>query len=119
MKYLKIYYVINIMSQTIYEYMVIRYTKMGLLDSEGNRTIPNNSMWNPFIYPDNGYIPPCSVCKNCYEEFVALIALENNKKQSDEITWPHHNSGCLWSEYYEDKLRQLNINIRFVKNKMK
>jgi len=62
-------------------------------------------MWNPYIYPDNGYIPPCSVCKNNYDEYVKLFP-----NYTKEISWP---VGCLWSEYYEEKLEKLNAQILF------
>lgn len=40
---------------------------MDIIDTEGNKKSAKN--WDPFIYPDSGYIPPCTVCKNSYEEF--------------------------------------------------
>lgn len=88
-----------------YEYLIKKYTEDGLLDDR-----PNKKMWDPFIYPDNGYIPPCEVCKNVYTKYA-----ESNHHET-ELLWPHFGSGCLWSEFYQNKTTQLNPNVKFKKN---
>ena len=92
-----------------YNYLIKKYIEMKLLDEEGNKII-NKSSWNPYIYPDNGYIPPCSVCKNGYDEYIKQY--ESEVKLS-ELLWPHFSCGCLWSQYFENKIKQTNNNIKF------
>lgn len=100
---------------TTYNYLVKKYTELNLLDSFGNK-IDHKNTWDPFIYPDNGYIPPCSICKNVCDEYINTEKV-NPKSSNNEIIWIHHMCGCLWSEFYQDKIKTLNQNIKFVKNK--
>lgn len=102
-----------------YNYIIKKYEELELMNSFGNHLLKKGE-WDPFIYPDNGYIPPCSVCKNSYDQ--CIITLESNKDKKEnnysiELDWQHYKCGCLWSDYYEDKLKKINNNIRLVKNK--
>jgi len=93
-----------------YQYLTKKYIDSGLLDKDGNPVISNKSVWNPFIYPDSGYIPPCSVCESGYDDYM---------KQHDagvkvkDLLWPHFRCGCLWSEYFESKIKQVNPDMKF------
>jgi hypothetical protein len=101
---------------TSYNYLIKKYIELNLLDGFGNKIDYKNN-WDPFIYPDNGYIPPCSICKNAYDAYNEYINTENLNSSNNEIVWNHHMSGCLWSEFYQDKIKTISQNIKFVKNK--
>jgi hypothetical protein len=92
-----------------YRYLTKKYIESNLLDRDENKII-NKSSWNPFIYPDSGYVPQCSLCKNCYEEYMKQY--EEGTKLS-ELLWPHLKCGCLWSEYFEDKIKNVNPQMKF------
>jgi hypothetical protein len=95
-------------NSSTYDYLIKQYIKLGLLDSAGNKTAGKND-WDPYIYPDDGYIPPCGICKLQYDEYT------KRSNYADEIKWPHYKCGCLWSEYYEEKLLKLKEDIKFMK----
>ena len=93
-----------------YNYLVKKYIEINLLDQDENKIINNKSLWNPYIYPDSGYIPPCNVCKNGYDDYIKQH--EAGTKLS-ELLWSHFRCGCLWTNYYEDKIKQVNPDMKF------
>ncbi len=89
-------------NSSTYEYLSKKYAELNLTPNK-------KGTWDPLIYPDTGYIPPCEVCKTVYTEYV------NAGREEAELLWPHIACGCLWSSYYEEKLRQLQPKIRLTK----
>lgn len=87
----------------VYKYLTNKYIELGLLDSFGNR-IESKSGFDFTIYPDSGYIPPCSICKSMV---VTLGTVEAK----------HMSCGCLWFDYYKTKILKSNPSISFVNNK--
>lgn len=87
----------------IYTYLTNKYKEMELLDS--------NSGFDFNIYPDSGYIPPCSVCKSDYETYINNLI--NNK--NDSISMKHISCGCIWFDYYKGKIISINPKVMFNK----
>ena len=88
----------------MYTYLINKYKEQNLLDSSGN-IMKSESGFDFNIYPDTGYIPPCSICKNMYTTFIAT----NNHK----INSKHNLCGCLWFDYYKNKIIIINPNAIF------
>lgn len=97
------------MASSSYNYLVKKYIDLKLLDEDGNKII-NKGSWNPYIYPDDGYIPSCSVCNNGYNEY---IKQHDSGTKLSELLWPHIRCGCLWSNYFQDKIKQVNPDMKF------
>ena len=95
-------------SSSVYNYLIKKYIEIDLLDKNENKIIKKS--WDPFIYPDSGHIPPCNVCKNSYDEYIKQY--ENGTKIS-HLSWTHLRFRCLWSEYFENKIKQVNPDIKF------
>ena len=93
-----------------HRYLTKKYIEADLLDRNENQIINNKSFWNPFIYPDSGYVPPCSTCKNSYDEYMKQ---HDGGTKLSELLWSHLKCGCLWSEYFEDKIKQVNPQMKF------
>ncbi len=92
-----------------YQYLIKKYIDYNLLDKDGNKII-NKSLWNPFIYPDDGYIPPCSICKNSYDDY---IKQHEAGEKIHELLWAHLKCSCLWKDFFEDKIKKINPDIKF------
>lgn len=90
-----------------YEYLIRRFKQDGLLDEHGNKTIPEGD-FDPWIYPDEGYIPHCTECKTMYEKFL----LDTTVK---EVEAKHLTCGCLWYEWFKTKILRLNPNVKMVR----
>jgi hypothetical protein len=90
------------------QYIKDQYIRRGILNKDGSK-IESNFDYN--IYPwESGYIPKCSVCKEVYNKFLTNTNCE-------EINSPHRRCGCLWWEYYYDKMMQINNKVKFTNNK--
>ena len=85
----------------IQSYLTNKYIELGL-DTKSKTGFDFN------IYPDSGYIPPCRVCKS-----MVILA--------DKVEAKHMSCGCLWFDYYKNKIQKINPNITFitVRNEMK
>lgn len=88
----------------IYKYLTKKYIELGLLDRFGKR-IETKSGFDFNIYPDSGYIPPCSICKS----MVATL--------KDTVETKHSSCGCLWFDYYKQKILKSNPAAIFVSSK--
>jgi hypothetical protein len=87
------------------EYIKNEYIRTGLLDKNGEKIITS------FDYPeDGGYIPLCAVCKQIYEE-------NKDNENIQQIDSHHSKCGCLWWNYFKDKIKENNPNIVFEKKK--
>lgn len=84
---------------------------MGLLSDKKEKNSVEKRWWDPFIYPDSGYIPPCRVCKQVHDDYLSSPA------RSDIVIWPHALCGCLWSSYFQEKVLKVNHHAVFVKSK--
>lgn len=94
----------------VIKYLKNKYIEYGLLDADGNHTIPATSHWDPYIYPGEGYIPYCQICQEDYNEY---------KKDTtrDEYEMDHSKS-CLWYDYFVGRIKILNpkVSIRTKRN---
>ncbi len=88
------------------QYIRRQYIKQGVLTADGNK-IPSAFDYN--IYPwEQGYIPKCAICTEMYNKFVSA----DNK---DNIHAPHNRCGCLWFDWYKDKIIKINPDVKFTK----
>ena len=94
-------------SNEVREYLVKQYIKQNLLDKAGNRVIPENQ-FNPFVYPDDGYIPYCKTCQSDYEKF------KSNTSKQVTTAEMEHNDNCLWYSYFANKIYAAYPSIRIV-----
>ena len=102
-----------------YKYLCNKYIELGFMERSGEHTIDSvasmldgfnldgdDSMgWDPFIYPDNGHIPECSVCKKVYATFredVTVVAVQMR-----------HRKMCLWHDYFVEKIKMINPVVEF------
>lgn len=90
-------------SRAVIEYLKNKYIQFGLLDTKGNHTIPENSHWDPFIYPGEGYIPYCQKCQEDYIEYKTDISRDEYEMD--------HNRACLWFDYFVGRIKILNPNV--------
>ena len=88
----------------IYNYLTNKYKQMNLLD-----IIESNSEFDFNIYPDSGYIPQCGVCNMMYKKFIDDLTSNNT------IDAKHISCGCLWFDYYKNKIISINSNVIFRK----
>ena len=78
------------------EYIRNEYIKRGILDANGQK-FKNIIDYN--IYPDDGgYIPKCTICESVYKTY------KNTTTENRKVESPHSNCGCLWWEYFKQKL---------------
>lgn len=64
---------------------------------------PGPEEFDPWINPDEGYIPYCRSC---------LAAFEAYKIVCSETCELEHTSACMWNEYFITKIRKLNPSVR-------
>ena len=79
-------------------YINKKYIEDELLDTKLNK---NNEWFDPYIYPNEGYIPVCHQCKNDYDNFKSMAIQDNMKVEMK------HPKACLWNEYFIKKIRNV------------
>lgn len=62
-----------------------------------------NTWFNPYIDPENGYIPKCSVCSEDFDGFKRDIKDILTLPDEQHIVKWKHTSACLWFDYFSDK----------------
>ena len=97
-------------SKDVYDYLIKKYKEFNLLDANGEKTTPDGC-WDPYIYPDEGHIPYCKSCQTDYEAFKAT----KNTQTSCEVD-VDHTSGCLWYEYFTNKILSINPNAKIARS---
>jgi hypothetical protein len=95
----------------VYTYLTNKYKEMNMLDSSNN-IVESDSGFDFNIYPDSGYIPTCSICMNDYQTYINNLTHNN---MNDNIKMNHISCGCIWFEYYKNKI--IGINSKVVFNK--
>ena len=101
------------MDQTeIYLYLTNKYKELNLLDQNGN---PYEAEFDFNIYPDTGYIPQCSVCNNDYNTW--FDNMTQNQTKDNIVDMKHNSCGCLWAQFYKNKILAINPTARFEKKK--
>lgn len=98
----------------IYNYLINKYKELHLLDNDGN-IIKNELDFDYNIYPDDGYIPTCSVCLNEYNMW--FDSMTTGPSKNNCIDMKHMSCGCLWLQFYKNKMISINPNIKFEKKK--
>jgi hypothetical protein len=100
-----------------YNYLIKKYKELDLIriDENDNEDVIVHTgaknfdgaklFFDPHIYPDTGSIPFCSVCSGQYNDF-----LMNPVK---ELKWLHMSCGCLWADYFMNKVKEVEPQIVF------
>ena len=86
------------------EYIRRQYIKQGLLNADGAK-IPLAFDYNTYPW-EGGYIPKCTVCSEMYNKWM-------NGDKAKKITAPHKGCGCLWFEWFQQKILTVNSEITF------
>jgi hypothetical protein len=98
----------------IYNYLTNKYKELNILDISSN-IIESSSGFDFNIYPDTGYIPQCSICNNDYTMW--FDNMTTNNKDTNIIDMKHNTCGCIWIQYYKNKILAINPNVKFDKKK--
>jgi hypothetical protein len=86
------------------EYIKKQYIQQGVLDKDGDKFELDFDFG---IYPwESGYIPKCAVCQEMYNKY--------NDKKENKVTALHRSCGCLWFEWFKQRLLNINPQIIFV-----
>ncbi len=101
-------------SNDLYTYLTNKYVEYGLITPDGTHIM--NQYFDFNIYPDDGYIPMCSVCKEMYDNFIGELS---NNVITTSIEAKHIGCNCLWYDYFRNKISSINNNVKFAKNKEK
>jgi hypothetical protein len=91
-------------SKEILDFLTHRYLQWKLLPKNPAAA----AYWDPYIYPGEGNIPFCSVCKESYENFKSI-----NKAQECIVEMAHGHS-CLWQPYFAERIRRLNPHAKVI-----
>lgn len=94
-------------SKEVRDYLVKQCMLHGILDSSGNKLLTHEG-WDPYIYPDEGYIPYCTVCQADYDKFKSIQTKDTTKAEME------HNRCCIWYMYFSEKIHIVNPDIRIV-----
>jgi UDP-glucose 6-dehydrogenase len=92
-------------STEVLDYLLKKY-KNDIKNRSINIILTDN-IFDPWINPDEGYIPYCFKCQQIYEEF---------KTSPKDICAMVHSSGCLWYDYYIKKISEINNKVIFKLN---
>ena len=71
-------------------YLISKYNDDGSYDDQ---------CFNPYINPNDSFIPLCSQCTLDFEKF------KNSNIQEDMEVEMKHSKSCLWAEYFINKIR--------------
>lgn len=94
----------------IKNFLIKKYIEDELLDKNLNKII--NDDFDPYIYPNDGYIPQCSQCLSDFNKLKSLDLMEDGI--SIEMK---HSRSCLWYDYFVKKIKNIYPNSQIVKNK--
>lgn len=91
---------------------------MGLLDAHGRKTGSMCAI-DYVMYPAEKYVPFCSICAGEYQRVADEYRFARDNPSAtapDTVNMTHDRCGCLWADYFKDKLRKLNKHIRIVRD---
>ena len=91
-------------SESVRKYLYEKYIQFGLMDEKGNH-VGTNPNFDPWIYPDTGYIPFCSKCQGDYKKYNDMIL------KPDTVKFNHKHQ-CLWHDYFINKVKTINPKIK-------
>ena len=91
------------------KYLNKKYIEDGLLDEHLNKV--DNGWFDPYIYPNEGYIPICSQCSLDYDNFKASVIDDDM-----EVEMKHPKS-CMWADYFISKIKIICPTAKIVRKK--
>ena len=92
-------------------YEVLEYLRMKYkLYSPRKPQIDERDDWDPWVNPDEGYIPFCSSCEQVYDVYkrAQIYAAECEMD---------HLPSCLWHDYFVGKIKKVNSKVVIVYKK--
>ena len=90
------------------DYILKKYKELNI-----SFTNENINDFNPNIYPQNDdTIQVCSECKLDYDTF------KQSKIYEDMNVIVKHSDGCLWNEYFIDKIKIICPTSKIIRNKL-
>lgn len=90
------------------DYILKKYNELNI-----SFTDENINYFNPNIYPQNDdTIQVCSECKLDYDTF------KQSKIYEDMNVIVKHSDGCLWNEYFIDKIKIICPTAKIIRNKL-
>lgn len=90
-------------------YLLKKYVEEELLDINFRKI--NNEWFDPFIYPNESYIPICTQCNLDFENFKS-----SNIQLNMEVEMKHPKS-CLWNDYFIKKIKNICSTAKIVRKK--
>lgn len=66
------------------------------------------AIFDPWINPDEGYIPYCAECLKNYEEYKGRMGAECEMD---------HSAACLWHDWFVGRIKRLNSSVVIVQKK--
>jgi hypothetical protein len=84
-------------------YLLQKYIEEGLLNLD--------SWFDPFIYPNEDYIPICTQCNLDFENFKT-----SNIQGNMEVELKHPKA-CLWCDYFIKKIKNICPTAKIVRKK--
>ena len=88
-------------------YEVLEYLRMKYTMHRPQKSLDD---WDPWINPDEGYIPFCSSCKEVYDVY------RRTQIYPAECEIDHLPS-CIWHDYFVSKIKKVNPNVVIVYKK--
>jgi hypothetical protein len=74
-----------------------------------NEHAPYDEWFNPYIDPNDSFIPLCSQCSLDFENFKTSCIQEDMQVEMK------HSRSCLWADYFINKIRNVCISAKIVK----
>ena len=90
------------------EYIKNQYIQQGILNKDGSNAY-GGLEFDYNIYPwEHGYIPKCAVCQEMHNKYCS------SDKKENKVTALHRLCGCLWFEWFKQRLLNINPQIKFI-----
>jgi len=89
-------------------YIIKKYIDDDLLDDNLNK---NNYWFDPYIYPNEGYIPMCTQCNLDYDNFKSMTVFDYMKVEMK------HPKACLWNAYFFNKIKNICPTAKIIRKK--
>lgn len=95
------------------QYIKHQYVKQGILKPDGHKDKMGAVDYNLYPWEGSVYIPKCQICEETYTNFVKTALTEHD----DEFYSPHYRCGCLWWNWFEEKIVNLHKKVIFTSHK--
>ncbi len=94
-------------SKEVHSYLVRKYEQLGL----GSSSTCGSDEWDPYVYPDTGYIPYCPTCQQQLADAKTLVKSTGSGDVDTIKIEMNHWIGCLWFDWFVPKIKALHPKI--------